>query len=350
MAWVTEQLNTMGNAFLEYAIPIQIESAVLVGFALVLEFALRKAVRPSVRYWLVTCTLTFVLLSPLFSLYPPSHCLPTSSAAYADPTTHTGAVPAQDAAVDGPRAAEGIVRPQSTASGNPAYTRGPLTRPTTGQSQTIAAGTGEGDRVPKTQSNRVWGTRPPTRQELTLPGLMLAAWLAGVAALSLAIVWRTLAARRLVAESCRANSLMVDILSYCRKRMAVHGPVRLRIAQVGTPPTLCGLWRPTIVVPSDLAPTLGSGHLRTLLLRQLAHVKRYDLWVNLVQNVATVLHFYNPFFWIANRVIHRLRDQAADERVLDSVSGEHRWYTRRLADVADLTGRPAARLGLAGVA
>jgi beta-lactamase regulating signal transducer with metallopeptidase domain len=346
MAWMTEQLNTMGNAFLEYAIPIQIESAVLVGLVLVLEFVLQKAVRPSVRYWLVTCTLTFILLSPLFSLYPPSHCLLTGNAAYADPTTHTGAGIAQEAAIDGPMAAEGILQ----ASGSPGYTRDPLSCPTTGQSQTIADGIGEGDGVPKTHSDRVPGTLPLTRHGLTLPGAILVAWLAGVAALTVTIALRTVAAGRWVAGSCRANPLMVDLFSYCRKRMAVDGPVQLRVAPAGTPPALCGLLRPTIVVPSNLAPTLGSGHLRTLLLHQLAHVKRDDLWVNLVQNIATVLYFYNPFLWLANRAIRRLRDQVADQTVLDSVSGEHRWYSRRLANVADLTGRPAARLGLAGLA
>ncbi len=346
MAWITEQLNTMGNAFLEYAIPIQIESAVLVGLVLILECVLQKAVRPSVRYWLVTCTVTFILLSPLFSLYPPSHCLLTGNAAYADPTTHTGAVVAQDAALDGPMAADGILQP----SGGSGYTRAPLSGPTTGQSQTNVDRIGGGDGIPTAHSDRAGGTHPRMRPGLTWPGALLVAWLAGVAALTVTIVLRSLSARRWVAGSYRANPLMVDILSYCRKRMAVDSPVRLRVAPAGTAPALCGLLRPTIVVPNDLAPTLGSGHLRTLLLHQLAHVKRDDLWVNLVQNVATVLYFYNPFLWLANRAIRRLRDQVADQTVLDSVSGEHRWYSRRLADVADLTGRPAARLGLIGLA
>jgi beta-lactamase regulating signal transducer with metallopeptidase domain len=239
---------------------------------------------------------------------------------------------------------------QSTASGNPGYTRAPLSRPTTGQSQTTAAGLGEGDWVPKTHLYGVLGTHPQARHGLTWPGATLVAWLAGVAALTVAMIQRAFAAHRCIAESCRANALMMDILSYCRKRMSVYSPVQLKVAPAGTLPALCGIWRPTILVPNDLAPTLGSGHLRTLLLHQLAHVKRYDLWVNLVQNIATVLYFYNPFLWIANRMIRRLRDQAADQTVLDFVSGEHRWYSRRLADVADLTHQSAARLGLIGLA
>jgi beta-lactamase regulating signal transducer with metallopeptidase domain len=336
MAWITitEHLNAMGKTFLDYTVAIQIESAVLVGFALVVEFALRKAVRPSVRYWLVTCLLTSILLSPLYSLCPPSNCLPTGSAAYADPTTHTRVLPEDS------MAAEGISQSPSTAAANPGYTRAPLCRPTTGQSQTTVAGMEGGDRVPGTRLYGVLGARPQSRSGLTWPGAILVAWLVGVVAAAAVLIRRGLAAHRCVAGSYRATPLMTELLSYCRQRMAVASPVRLKVAPVGTPPVLCSLWRPTILVPSDLAPTLGSGHLRTLLLHQLAHVKRYDMWVNMVQNIVTIPYFYNPFVWIANRVIRRLRDQAADETVLDSVSGEHRWYRRRLADVADLTNRP----------
>ena len=158
MEWITEQLNTMGNGFLEYAVPMQIESAVLVGLALVLVFALRKTVRPSVRYWLVTCVLVFVVLSPLFSLCSPSNCLPTSSAAYADPTTHT--------------AAERASRSQTTAIEGPEYTRDPLARPRTGQSGTSEVGTGEGD--PQARSIAFGG--PPSRPHLTWQGAVLLVW------------------------------------------------------------------------------------------------------------------------------------------------------------------------------
>jgi hypothetical protein len=146
-----------------------------------LEFVLRKTVRPSARYWLVTCVLTFIFLSPLFSLCPPLNCLPTGSAAYADPTTHTGTP------LKGPLAAEGISQSPSTASADPGYTRAPLSRPTTGQSQTTAVGIGEGDRVPGTLLYGVLGTHPQSRHGLTWPGAILVAWLTGVAALTAAL-------------------------------------------------------------------------------------------------------------------------------------------------------------------
>ena len=92
-----------------------------------------------------------------------------------------------------------------------------------------------------------------------------------------------------------------------------------------------------IVVPRNLAPTLGSRHLRDVLFHELAHVKRYDLWVNLAQNVLQVLYFYNPLLLVINAVIRRLREEAADEAVLETIGDPDRQYTKRLTDVETLT-------------
>ena len=95
---------------------------------------------------------------------------------------------------------------------------------------------------------------------------------------------------------------MNDILVYCRNRMGIRGPIRLRIGEEGTAPVVCGLINPVIVVPAQPVPTLRlRRHLRDVLFHELAHVKRHDLWVNLAQNVLQVLYFYNPLLLVINR-------------------------------------------------
>ncbi len=231
--------------------------------------------------------------------------MPAGSAAYADPTTHLAAE----------------------------HARAPLAQPTTGQSQTTAVGTGE----------------PP--RTLSWQGVAFLLWIAGVIVMSGVIIRRASTASQCLERSPKANFLMHDILLYCRKRMNVKGEVQLRVCEEGTRPALCGLFSPVIMVPRDLAPTLGSRHLRAVLLHQLAHVKRHDLWVNVVQNVVQVLYFYNPFLWLANAVIRRLRDEAADEAVLEMVGEEEdHTYLQRLSDVAGLAvRRPAPSLDFVGI-
>jgi bla regulator protein BlaR1 len=299
MNGMIEQLNTMGRAFVDFSALMVFESAALIGLVLLAEHVLRRHVRATLRYWLVTLVLAYLLLTPFLPVCPPSNFMPAGSAAYADPTTHLAAE----------------------------HARAPLSQPTTGQSQTTTVGTGE----------------PPHR--LSWQGVVLLLWIAGVVVMSAMVVRRASAACKRVGNSPTANLLMNDILLYCRKRMRVKGPIQLRVCDEGTRPAVCGLFAPIILVPRNLAPTLGSRHLRAVLFHQLAHVKRRDLWVNMVQNVVQVLYFYNPFLWLANAVIRRLREEAADEAVLETVGEEDGIYSQRLADVAGLTGcRPASSL------
>jgi beta-lactamase regulating signal transducer with metallopeptidase domain len=98
-------------------------------------------------------------------------------------------------------------------------------------------------------------------------------------------------------------------------------------------------------------PKLGSRHLRDVLFHELAHVKRHHLWVNLAQNIVHVLYFFIPFLWVASAVLRRLREEAADESVCETVAAGDQDYAQRLADVARLPLKhPNADLTLIGVA
>jgi bla regulator protein BlaR1 len=185
---------------------------------------------------------------------------------------------------------------------------------------------------------------------LTWQGVIFLLWLAGAAIMSGVLIGRARAACKRVDSTLVANHLMNDILVYCRRRMGIHGPIRLRVGAAGTAPVVCGLINPVIVVPRNLAPTLGSRHLRDVLFHELAHVKRYDLWVNFAQNVLQVLYFYNPLLLVVNGVIRRLREEAADETVLDTIGDKDHAYAQRLADVGTITFKyPPPSLDLIGI-
>jgi beta-lactamase regulating signal transducer with metallopeptidase domain len=319
MEWIITQVNMAGQVFVDLAWPMLLTSVALALLVLLVEFMLRARVRAGLRYWLVTCVLAYLVLTPLLSLSPPSTHWPSGkgpasmilhvwepSTALADPT------PAP--------ASHTEVSPRDTPRGE--APTAPLFQPTTRQSQTTLVGIGE---------------QP---SHLTWQGAAFLLWLTGAAIMGVVLIGRALSACKRVDKTLVANLLMNDILVYCRHRMGIRGPIRLRIGEKGTAPVVCGLISPVIVVPRDLAPTLGSRHLRDVLFHELAHVKRYDLWVNLAQNVLQVLYFYNPLLLVINVVIRRLREEAADETVLDTVGDADHAYARRLADVATLATKP----------
>jgi hypothetical protein len=344
MEWFVEQVNRMGEAFVGLAFEMLLTSVALIGLVLLVEFVLRAKVRAGLRCWLVTCVLAYLVLIPLLSLNPPSTLWPVG-------TGSPGAIfrlwePKAAYAQESPGATHRVGDSDPTFTTPAGQDNAPLSQPTTEQSQTTSAGVGERPRFLGSPNaiRLVWGP-------LSWQGAVFLLWLTGAVVMGGVLIGRAAVAYRRIDSTLAANHLMDDILTYCRKRMGIRGKIRLRVGDDGTRPVVCGLWRPVIIVPRNLAPTLGSRHLRDVLFHELAHVKRHDLWVNLAQNVVQVLYFYNPLLLIINAAIRRLRDEAADETVRETIGDLEHAYAQRLADVAILTAQnPAPSLAVISIA
>jgi hypothetical protein len=143
---------------------------------------------------------------------------------------------------------------------------------------------------------------------------------------------------------------MVAIFEEGRKQMKIHRRIVLRLSTVAAGPAVCGLFRPTILIPQTFADKLSSWHLRSIILHELAHVKRGDLWVSLFQTILQIAYVYNPLLWVANAMIRKVREAAVDETVLVAMGEQAEDYPRTLLDVSRLAfSRPALSLRLIGV-
>ncbi|QDU06975.1 M56 family metallopeptidase [Gimesia aquarii] len=78
-------------------------------------------------------------------------------------------------------------------------------------------------------------------------------------------------------------------------------------------PTVIGLIRPMILIPASILSGLTTGELDMFLKHELAHVRRYDMWVNLLQRLAETILFFNPVLWYLSRRISTLREFCCDE-------------------------------------
>ena len=73
MEAILEQINSAGKTFIEFAVPMLIQSSVLIIILLGLDLILRKRIRAVFRYWIWMIVLVKLML-------PPSLSLPTSPA------------------------------------------------------------------------------------------------------------------------------------------------------------------------------------------------------------------------------------------------------------------------------
>src|SRR5476649_784170 len=102
-------------------------------------------------------------------------------------------------------------------------------------------------------------------------------------------------------------------LSELARRFEIAPHVRLGVAEMLDSPITAGCWRPIVLVPAALVSGMPPDLLEALLAHELAHIKRHDYLVNLVQSAIEILLFYHPSVWALSRRIRIEREQVADD-------------------------------------
>ncbi len=244
---ILEQINSMGKSFVEFAFPVLVQSSVLIVILLLADLALRKKVKAVFRYciWMLVLAklvLPSSLSSPLSLGYWFGDRIGNVTVSSTTTTAET---------VEMSR--------QGEAKSVEAISAAPIVTPTT-----------EGVEPVEVEAT---GSPVVSVAAVTWQGVVFLVWLVVVGAMVLLLLQRALFVRGLVAQARDANSLMNDAFKYCCTQIRMKSEVGLKVSANATSPAVCGLFRPVILVPQNLGPSLGASHLRTVLLHELAHIK-----------------------------------------------------------------------------
>jgi D-alanyl-D-alanine endopeptidase (penicillin-binding protein 7) len=130
----------------------------------------------------------------------------------------------------------------------------------------------------------------------------------------------------------RQDARLQAALDRLAARMGVVKAVRLRVADGLFSPVAAGILRSTVVVPSALVGGMPPDLLDALLAHELAHIRRHDYLVNLLQTVVETLLFYHPAVWWISRHIRVEREMIADELAAQAI-GEPRRLALALSEL-----------------
>jgi beta-lactamase regulating signal transducer with metallopeptidase domain/type II secretory pathway component GspD/PulD (secretin) len=297
-----ETLNHWGANAIRFAWPMLWQSSVLIAVLFATDFALRRHIRAAVRHALWLVVLVKLLL-------PPSLALPTSVAWWLFPSASTQGTP-----------------------------------PTT--HFTVSYGT---DAAPVLPSQPAPAFTPPP-PALSATAWMLLAW-GGIGSSLLA--WLSVRWRRVMRDLRRAIPVppwLKELFVEARDSAGLRQPVCLRLTDQTMSPAVCGLFRPVILLPRSLTEKLPPAQLRAVLLHELTHLRRGDVWVNCAQALVQIIYWWHPLLWFANARIRRVREEAVDDAVMLTLRDEAEVYAPTLLEVAKLAfHRPLASLGLVGI-
>ena len=171
-------------------------------------------------------------------------------------------------------------------------------------------------------------------------------WLAGVAALSVYHLggWRLTRSLRHRGSRPVSGELETRLRELAR-RMGVARAVALLESSAVPVPAVIGWLRPVILVPASALAGLSPQQLEAILAHELAHVRRHDYLVNLLQTMVETLLFYHPAVWWVSTQVRRERENCCDDLAV-AVCGDRLGYARALADLEGLRG-PSPRLAMA---
>ena len=174
--------------------------------------------------------------------------------------------------------------------------------------------------------------------QAALPWIVMA-WFAGVTACSVRLAAGWISAARLRSSHNRPPSAeWQHALQRLIERMRVGRPVRLLVSDHVESLSVIGWLRPVILAPLGLLTGLTPDHVEALLAHELAHVRRHDYLVNLLQGIAESLLFYHPAVWWLSGQIRVEREHCCDDLAV-AASGDVLTYARALAELE--SARPA---------
>jgi len=162
---------------------------------------------------------------------------------------------------------------------------------------------------------------------------IVAGWVLGVFALSLWHLggWTHLQRlrRRLTKQ---ADASLLAKLGALAEEVRITRPVRLVESALVQIPTVVGWLRPVILLPATALTGLSSDQVEALLAHELAHIRRGDYLINMLQTVVEILGFYHPaIWWISNKI--RLERENCCDDIAVATCGDKMHYATALAEM-----------------
>ncbi|MCL5279789.1 MAG: M48 family metalloprotease [Planctomycetes bacterium] len=171
--------------------------------------------------------------------------------------------------------------------------------------------------------------------EPSLPYVVLG-WLIGVFGLSAWHLGGWTQLQRLKRRMVRAiGDPLQRRLEDLSARLGMHRAVGLLESALVEVPTVVGWLRPVILLPASALTGLRPEQLEAILAHELAHIRRYDYLVNMLQTVVEILGFYHPAIWWVSHRIREERENCCDDLAV-YVCGSSLQYAKALACMEEI--------------
>lgn len=203
-------------------------------------------------------------------------------------------------------------------------------------------------------SKSVGGTATTSRAGRSWILAFFLIWLVGVVTFSIVLIRRMARLARWHREQEAKPTIpewFYDLLVQTSRRLDLERVPSIVFSKDAVTPAVYGVFRPVLLLPAHYAESLATEEAEHVLLHELTHLKRGDLFVHGAILVLQVLYWFNPFVAVARRQIKHIRETCCDLTVASRLEEKTAAYRQTLLRTARtlLTESVQPSLGLLGV-
>ncbi len=115
-------------------------------------------------------------------------------------------------------------------------------------------------------------------------------------------------------------------------QLRIHKTIQIAESALAQVPMVIGHIKPIILLPVGIITGLPAREVEAVIAHELAHVKRYDYLINILQTIVESLLFFNPVVWWISQVIRKQREHCCDDLAV-KCCGNHLIYAHALTNL-----------------
>jgi bla regulator protein BlaR1 len=174
-------------------------------------------------------------------------------------------------------------------------------------------------------------------------------WFLIICVKSIQLVVGLLGVRRL--KHTKVNQINLDWynrLQQLADSLEIKKRIALLESGLAKAPMVIGAFKPVILIPIGLLTALSTEEVEAILVHELAHIKRRDYLVNLLQSLMEIVFFFNPAVLWISQLIKAERENCCDDMALSQSSNKVN-YIRALVSCEEYQASvPAYAMAFAG--
>ncbi len=145
----------------------------------------------------------------------------------------------------------------------------------------------------------------------------------------------------------RAGSYWEDKVTELATKLNITKHIQILHSGLAKVPMIVGHFKPVILVPLGMLNGLSLKEVEAILSHELAHLKRNDYLVNLLQSLVEIIFFFNPGVLWLSKLIKEERENCCDDLALSCTENKQQ-YIKALISCQEFKNQAAYAMAITG--